>query len=171
MPRPRLFRDLARRFAHPRRNSRDRARLLSRQRLLGQKAHFRLLARFPKGEGAGLRPIRVVRGRGADPPFLKDEPGMVPQDRFIVVAEVPKDRVAPLRALLATMTLKGYPGAADPMNALLPFGAFDTIHFGRLVVLEDNTLGDRAVYPQLPKDEPTYLCFMADCDRSEEHTS
>jgi len=89
---------------------------------------------------------------------------MVPQDRFIVVAEVPKDRVAPLRALLATMTLKGYPGAADPMNALLPFGAFDTIHFGRLVVLEDNTLGDRAVYPQLPKDEPTYLCFMADCD-------
>jgi len=89
---------------------------------------------------------------------------MIPQDRFIVVAEVPKDRVAALRALLATMTLPGYPGAADPMNPLLPFGAFDTIHFGRLVVLEDNTLIDRAVYPDLPQDEPTYLCFMADCD-------
>jgi len=89
---------------------------------------------------------------------------MIPQDRFVIVAEVPKDRVGPLRALLATITLPGHPGAADPMNALLPFGAFDTIHFGRFVVLEDNTLGDRAVYPQLPKDEPTYLCFMVDCD-------
>ncbi|HTR12244.1 MAG TPA: hypothetical protein VMI72_03065 [Roseiarcus sp.] len=89
---------------------------------------------------------------------------MIPQDRFVVVAEVPTERVAGLRSLLATMTLPGYPGAADPMNALLPFGAFDTIHFGRLVVLEDNTLVDRAVYPELPKDEPTYLCFMVDCD-------
>jgi hypothetical protein len=89
---------------------------------------------------------------------------VTPQDNFIVVAEVLRDRVEALRALLATMTLPGFPGAADPANALLPFGAFNTIHFARLVVLEDNTLSDRAPYPQLPSTEPTYLCLMVDCD-------
>ena len=32
------------------------------------------------------------------------------------------------------------------------------------VVLADNTLGDRAPYPRLPREEPTYLCLMVDCD-------
>jgi hypothetical protein len=89
---------------------------------------------------------------------------MIPQDSFIVVAKVPPARVAGLRALLATMNLPGLTGAADPANALVPFGAFDAIHFARLAVLADNTLSDRAAYPQLPRDEPTYLCFMVDCD-------
>ncbi len=89
---------------------------------------------------------------------------MVPQDVIIVVAEVPQARVPGLRAALAEMTLTGAPGAANPANSVLPFGAYDTIHFARLVVLEDNTLGDRAPYPQLPKTEPTYLCLMIDCD-------
>src|SRR5271166_1158724 len=89
---------------------------------------------------------------------------MIPQDRFIVLSEVAEDHIAPLRELLTTMTLPGAPGAADPGNAILPFGEFDTIHFARLVVLEDHTLGDRTVYPQLPKTEPTYVCFMVDCD-------
>jgi hypothetical protein len=89
---------------------------------------------------------------------------MIPQDNFIVAAVVADDRVAPLRALLATMTLPGVPGAADPANAILPFGNFDTIHFARLVVLEDNALADRAPYAQLPRTEPTYLCLMVDCD-------
>ena len=89
---------------------------------------------------------------------------MSPQDRFIVVAKVLEDRVAALRARLADMTLPGFPGAADPANAICPFGAYDTIHFARLVVLEDNTLGDRAPYPQLPDTEPVWLCFMVDCD-------
>ena len=57
---------------------------------------------------------------------------MTPQDHLIVVAAVPDDRVADLRAFLATMTLPGLPGAADPANAILPFGRFDTIHFARL---------------------------------------
>ncbi len=89
---------------------------------------------------------------------------MIQQDNVIVVAEVAEDRVAPLRTLLATMTLPGFPGAADPANPLLPFGAFDTIHYARLVVLADHTLADRAPYPQLPRVEPTYLCLMVDCD-------
>jgi hypothetical protein len=89
---------------------------------------------------------------------------MIPQDSFIVVAKVPPARVASLRALLAKMNLSGLTGAADPANALVPFGTFDTIHFARLVVLADKTLSDRAAYPQLPRNEPTYLCFIVDCD-------
>ena len=89
---------------------------------------------------------------------------MTPQDHLIVVAAVPDDRVADLRAFLATMTLPGLPGACDPANVILPFGRFDTIHFARLLVLEDNTLDDRAVYPDLPKTDPVYLCLMIDCD-------
>jgi hypothetical protein len=89
---------------------------------------------------------------------------MTPQDHLIVVAAVPDDRAADLRAFLATMTLPGLPGAADPANVVFPFGRFDTIHFARLVVLEDNTLDDRAVYHDLPKTDPVYLCLMIDCD-------
>ncbi len=89
---------------------------------------------------------------------------MIPQDNFVIVAEVATERVQALRALLATMTLPAVPGAADPANALAPFGAIDTIHFARFVVLADNTLGDRAAYPRLPREEPTYLCLMVDCD-------
>ena len=89
---------------------------------------------------------------------------MIPQDNFIVVAEVAEERIAPLRALLTTMTFPGAPGTADPANTLLPFGALDTIHFARVFVLADNTLADRAPYSQLPRTEPTYLCLMVDCD-------
>jgi hypothetical protein len=89
---------------------------------------------------------------------------MTPQDHLIVVAKVSDDRAAALRALLAAMTLPGLPGAANPMNEIFPFGRFDAIHFARLVVLEDHTLGDRAAYPELPKSEPIYLCLMIDCD-------
>ncbi len=89
---------------------------------------------------------------------------MTPQDHLIVVSAVAADRVAELRAFLSTMTLPGLPGAANPANPVLPFGRFDTIHFARLIGLEDNTLGDRVVYPDLPKTEPVYLCLMIDCD-------
>jgi hypothetical protein len=90
---------------------------------------------------------------------------MTPQDSFIVVAEVPADRVDDLRSCLAKMTFPERTGFADPANRLVPFKEFETIHFARFAVLADNTLKDRAkYYPQLPTKEPTYLCFMADCD-------
>jgi len=90
---------------------------------------------------------------------------MIPQDSFVIVAPVAPDRTAKLRALLATMNFPGKTGFADPDNQLVPFRAFETIHFARFVVLADNTLADRAFYPELPTDEPpTYLCFMVDCD-------
>jgi hypothetical protein len=89
---------------------------------------------------------------------------VIPQDNLIILAEVSPERVEALRAMLATMTLPGVAGAADPANALAPFGAFDTIHVARFVVLADNTLGDRASFPELPPEEPIYLCLMIDCD-------
>jgi hypothetical protein len=89
---------------------------------------------------------------------------MVPQDALIVVAKVDPVQLPDLRALLATMNLLEAPGMADPANPLVPFGAFESIHFARFVVLADNTLSDRAAYPKLPRDEPIYLCLMIDCD-------
>jgi hypothetical protein len=92
---------------------------------------------------------------------------MIPQDNFVIVAEVADDRVAALREALAKMNYPGKTGFADPCNQLVPFGRFDTIHYARFVVLEDNTVADRAHYPELIEDKrhlPTYLCFMVDCD-------
>jgi hypothetical protein len=97
---------------------------------------------------------------------------MIPQDSFIIIAKVPSSRVDGLRSLLATMNFANRTGFADPANPLVPFGAFRTIHFARFVVLADNALADRAAYrqplgdepPNDEPEEPTYLCFMADCD-------
>src|SRR5207237_5725150 len=106
-----------------------------------------------------FRPTSERKSRGRD---------MIPQDSFVIVASVGPD-VAGLRTKLAEMNFPDRTGFADPDNHLVPFGEFDTIHFARFVVLADNTLGDReayrkAGYPDLPEDEPTYLCFMVDCD-------
>jgi hypothetical protein len=91
---------------------------------------------------------------------------MLPQDSFVVVAKINSGRIDALRSLLATMTFADRTGFADPANSLVPFGVFETIHFARFVVLADNTLRDRRVYPGLPAEEPNYLCFMVDCDGS-----
>ena len=90
---------------------------------------------------------------------------MIPQDSFTVVAKIrtDPDRIGDLRKLLATMNYAGCAGLADPANPLVSFGSFETVHFARFVVLADNSLADRAYY-NLPPNEPTYLCFMADCD-------
>lgn len=80
----------------------------------------------------------------------------------MVIAPVRADRIAPLRAVLATMN--SAPGVVDPENALLPFAHFPTIHVARLLILDDPTLPDRAVYPGLPSREPVYLSLQADCD-------
>ena len=95
---------------------------------------------------------------------------MIPQESFVIVAEVESVQLGELRSLLKTMTFADRPGMANPDNPLLRFRDFDEIHFARFVVLADNTLNDRApyrdTYPQLPRSEPTYLCFMVDCDGS-----
>lgn len=82
----------------------------------------------------------------------------------MVVAPLAADREAGLRELLGTMNLE--PGIADPGNALVPFGAFERLHFARLVVLNDATLADFEAHG-LPRPRlPTYLVFMGDCDGS-----
>src|SRR5262249_50973251 len=88
----------------------------------------------------------------------------ITEDSLIVVEKVKDACLAKLRSVLAGMNFPDRPGTADPRNALVPFEKFETIHFARFVVLADNTLGDRVHYPQLPREEPTYLCFMVDCD-------
>ena len=80
----------------------------------------------------------------------------------MVTAPVRTDRVAELRALLATMN--SAPGVVDPHNALVPFGQYDAIHVARLVVAEDDTLDDRAAFPGMKPGERILLIFLADCD-------
>src|SRR5688572_17833299 len=89
---------------------------------------------------------------------------MTPQSYLMVVAPVAEGREPGLRALLETMNVPAQPGMADPYNTLLPFGAFERVHFARFVVLEDHTLGDIAVHGLPLRNYPRHLVFMADCD-------
>jgi hypothetical protein len=90
---------------------------------------------------------------------------VITQGHFMVTAPVRTDRIAALRALLATMNRS--PGVVDPHNALVPFARFDTIHVARFVVADDQTLDDRNHFPgQLPPSERVLLIFLADCDGS-----
>jgi hypothetical protein len=87
---------------------------------------------------------------------------VTPQSQFTIVAAVRAGHEDALRRLLASMTLQ--PGMADPKNALLPFGEFATLHFARLVLLDDPTLGDMAAYDLAQPELPVYLAFLGDCD-------
>jgi hypothetical protein len=80
----------------------------------------------------------------------------------MVLARVTPDRSRSLRDLLATMNSQ--PGMADPANALLPFGQFERLHFARLAVLEDPTLGDIEAYDVPRPDLPVYLALTGSCD-------
>lgn len=82
------------------------------------------------------------------------------------MAPVAAEAVAPLRELLTTLNAR--PGHADPANALLPFGAFSTLHVARFVVLVDETLEDLAAFGTSFPDAPIYLAFLGDCDGSAE---
>jgi hypothetical protein len=87
---------------------------------------------------------------------------VTPQSQFTVVAPVLAGRESALRKLLASMTSQ--PGMADPENALLPFGEFGQVHFARLVLLDDPTLGDIEAYGLPRPQRPVYLAFVGDCD-------
>jgi len=80
----------------------------------------------------------------------------------MVVAPLADGREASLRTLLDTMNQA--PGMADPDNAILPFGAFERLHFARLVLLDDPTLADVEAYGLQPSTPPLWLAFMGDCD-------
>jgi len=85
------------------------------------------------------------------------------QSSFMVVAPLDAKRTDELRSLLATMNRA--PGTADPNNALIPFGRLPDLHFARIVVLDDQTLGDITTAYGIPRrDYPLYLTFLADFD-------
>ena len=87
---------------------------------------------------------------------------MTPQSNFMVLAPVAPGRIGELRQLLATMNRS--PGVVDPQNPLIPFGQFPTLHFARLLVLEDKTFDDIMAYGLPRVDYPTYLAVLADFD-------
>jgi hypothetical protein len=87
---------------------------------------------------------------------------MTAQSPFMIVAEVEPAREAELRGTLAELTHA--PGAADPGNALVPFGDLETLHFARFAVLKDETLEDITAYHEPRADYPTYLVFLGDVD-------
>ncbi|HET7231909.1 MAG TPA: hypothetical protein VFJ16_17990 [Longimicrobium sp.] len=89
-------------------------------------------------------------------------PGMTPQDHFMVAAPVAAGREAALRLLLASMNAA--PGTADPGNAVVPFGAFERLHFARLVILDDALQADLRAHGVEPERLPACLAFIGDCD-------
>ena len=87
---------------------------------------------------------------------------MTPQSQFMVVAPLRQGVEPGLRALLGSMNIN--PGMADPQGAVLPFGAFERLHFARLVLLDDDLQADLAAHG-LPRPRlPTCLAFLGDCD-------
>src|SRR5215831_12577539 len=90
---------------------------------------------------------------------------MTPQSNFMVLAPIIPEREAELRQLLDSMN--SGPGQVDPNNALIPFAQFENLHFARLLILDDNSLEDRAILG-LPSDFPLQFAFLGDIDGAEE---
>ena len=80
----------------------------------------------------------------------------------MVVAPIAAGRESGLRNLLGTMN--SAPGMADPLNAVVPFGRFDRLHFARLVILDDATMADLQAYGLPRPSVPVYLAFLGECD-------
>ena len=80
----------------------------------------------------------------------------------MVVAAIRAGREAELRTRLEEMNRA--PGHADPANALVPFGAIESLHFARFVVFDDRTTEDIAIYGVPPPAYPLTLAFLGDFD-------
>jgi hypothetical protein len=87
---------------------------------------------------------------------------MTPQSSFMVVAPIRSGREGELRQLLAQMNHA--PGQANPANPLVPFGAIESLHFARFVVLDDATMGDIAAYGVPVQTYPLALAFLGEFD-------
>ena len=87
---------------------------------------------------------------------------MTPQSSFMILTTILPARETELRRLLATMNHE--PGVFNPANALLPFGQFNTLHFARILILDDQTTNDITVYGMPRVEFPTYLAILGDCD-------
>jgi hypothetical protein len=91
---------------------------------------------------------------------------MTPQSPFTIVAPIDPRRESELRRLLDSMTEA--PGHANVDNRLVPFARFDTLHFARFVILDDQTGEDVRVYGLPVRSYPLYLAFLGDVDGERE---
>jgi hypothetical protein len=87
---------------------------------------------------------------------------MTPQSNFMVLAPIDPKREMELRQLLDSMNRA--PGQVNPNNDLIPFTELDTLHFARLIILDDKTTEDVRVYRLAPRNYPLYLAFLGDVD-------
>lgn len=89
---------------------------------------------------------------------------MTPQSNLMILAAIDSQRETELRTLLASMNRE--PGIVDPLNPLIPFGNFERLHFGRILILDDQTLDDIKVYGLPRVNYPKYLAMLFDFDGS-----
>jgi hypothetical protein len=87
---------------------------------------------------------------------------MTPQWNFMVAAPIAPERMDALTRLLESMT--DPPGMAKPDNGIFPFNKFDTVHYARFVILDDQTLGDFKEAGERIPHYPVRLAFLGDCD-------
>jgi len=80
----------------------------------------------------------------------------------MVVAPIGGERMAALRALLASMNDR--PGMAKRDNPIVPFGELENLHYARFVILDDETLRDFEEYGAPIPDFAVLLAFLGDCD-------
>ena len=83
---------------------------------------------------------------------------MTPQSTFMIVANIAKGQLDPLRKLLEKMNSE--PGRVDLHNALFPFALFNRLHVARFLILENLVEEDVFVLPEAS----TRLVFLGDCD-------
>src|SRR5438128_252606 len=87
---------------------------------------------------------------------------MTPQSNFMVLAAIHRQREEELRRMLESMN--DAPGRVNANNTLIPFAQCDTLHFARLVILNDKTVDDVRVYGLPARTYPLYLAFLGDID-------
>jgi hypothetical protein len=86
---------------------------------------------------------------------------MTPQSSFFVLAPVTPAREAELRRLLAAMN--DAPGRLKA-DGPIPFSQFDRLHYARLLIVDDKTVGDNQVYGLPTPIYSLYLVFLGDVD-------
>jgi hypothetical protein len=91
---------------------------------------------------------------------------MTPQETFMILAPIVPSRGVELRDLLNSMNEAT--GGVNRNNPLIPFAQFETLHFARFVILDDQTVGDVRIYGLPVRHHPLYLAFLADIDGEEE---
>jgi hypothetical protein len=91
---------------------------------------------------------------------------MTPQSSFMILAAIDPAREVELRRLLGSMNTA--PGRVNANNAVIPFAQFGTLHFARLLILDDQTTGDVRFHDLPVHTYPLYLAFLGDIDGDED---